>query len=114
MSTFSLTFPFEINSSFLKYPTHPITVPKSIVDYDHLKAEMLHQGEFVVIFPKGERITAKMYFNAYPSGYRPYYQLRLRGGKRAVPNYVKIGDKFFVALVRMGRKSYAIVEQGSS
>ena len=30
------------------------------MDYKALEAERLHQGEFVVIFPKGERLTAKM------------------------------------------------------
>ena len=105
----SLNFRFRINQSFLAYPGHPITVPKSEVDYDRLKIELLHQGEFVVIFPKGERTIAKMYFG--DAGYGPYYQLRFRGENRDVPRYIKVGDDYFVVLVRMRRKNYAILEQ---
>jgi len=57
----ALHFRFRVNQSFLGYPGHPITIPKTEVDYKRLESELLHQGEFIVIFPKGERLTAKMY-----------------------------------------------------
>jgi hypothetical protein len=73
-------FKFKVNQSFLRYPGHPITIPRGEVDYKLLESELLHQGEFVVIFPRGERLTAKMGHG--DAGYGPYYQLQFRGENR--------------------------------
>lgn len=106
-----LHFKFEVNQSFLGYPGHPITVPRGEVDYKLLESELLHQGEFVVIFPRGERLTAKMGHG--DAGYGPYYQLQFRGENRVVPRYIESGTELFVVLVRMRRKNFAILEQVS-
>jgi hypothetical protein len=105
----SLYFRFTVNKSFLGYPGHPITVPTTEVDYERLEAELLHHGEFTVIFPKGERLTASMYHGV--AGYGQYYQLHFRGHDRAIPQYVEVGSAMFVVLVRMRRRNYAILEQ---
>lgn len=102
-------FRFEINQSFLGYPGHPITIPKGEVDYKRLQSEQLHQGEFIVVFPRGERLTAKMYHG--DAGYGPYYQLKLTGDDRNVPRYIEAGKGIYVLLVRMDAKNYAILEQ---
>lgn len=107
MST--LHFRFRANQSFLGYPGHPITVPSTEVNYKLLESELLHQGEFTVIFPRGERLTAKMYHGV--AGYGPYYQLQFRGADRAIPRYIEVGSDLFVVLARMRRKNYAILEQ---
>ncbi len=104
-----LHFKFEVGRAFLDYPGHPITVPKGEVDYKQLESDLLHQGEFIVIFPRGERLTAKMYHG--DAGYGPYYQLQFRGESRDVPSYIEAGTELFIVLVRMRRKNYAILEQ---
>ena len=105
----ALHFKFEINQSFLGYPGHPITVPRGEVDYKRLESEQLHQGEFTVIFPRGERLTAKMVHG--DAGYGPFYQLKITGEDRNVPRYVDAGRSVFVLLVRMNGQNYAILEQ---
>lgn len=105
----TLHFRFKVNQSFLGYPAHQITMPKGDMDYALLESELLHQGEFAVIFPRGERADAKMYHG--DAGYWPYYQLRFRGEKREVPRYIKVGSELFVVLIRMRRKNYAILEE---
>lgn len=105
----ALNFPFTINQSFLGYPGHPITVPRSEVNYERLKDEQLHLGVFVVVYPRGERATAIMYRGVSSRGL--YYQLRFRGKHRGVPDYVKAGNDFFVVLTRLHNENYAILEQ---
>ena len=39
-----ISFRFNVNNSFMVYPTHPITVPKGQVDYGSLKKDGLDQG----------------------------------------------------------------------
>lgn len=104
----SFLFKFEVNQSFLGYPGHPITIPKEDVDYKRLESEQLHQGRFVIIFPNGERLTAKMYHGV--AGYGPYYQLKFTGEHRDVPCYVEKGAQVYVLLVRMDGTNYAIIE----
>lgn len=80
-------FIFRLNRSFLRYPNHPITVPRSEVDYATLAADELDQGEFRIILPKGERFLAKMYSGV--SSYGPYLQLKFSGDERQLPKYLK-------------------------
>jgi len=104
-----LHFRFRINQSFLGYPSHPITVRRGDVNYERLRDEKLHQGDFAVVFPHGERATASMYFGISSRG--PYHQLRFCGEHREIPKYVKDGDDFFVVLARMHHENYAILEE---
>lgn len=104
-----LHFRFTINPSFLGYRSHPITVPRGDVNYKRLRDENLHEGDFTVVFPHGERAVAIMYFGTSSRG--PYHQLRFRGEHREIPKYVKGGDDFFVVLARMRHKNYAILEE---
>jgi len=104
----SLYFLFDINPSFRDYSGHPITVPRGEVDYKRLESERLHQGEFTVIFPKGERLAARM-AHGY-AGYGPFYQLKFVGDDRHVPQYLEKGARVYVLLVRLHDKNYAIIE----
>ena len=105
----ALHFRFEVNQSFLGYPGHPITIPKGEVDYERLESEQLNQGEFIVVFPKGERLTARMYHG--DAGYGPYYQLKFTGDDRTVPRYLEVRNQIYVLLARMDARNYAILEQ---
>lgn len=104
-----LHFRFRINKSFLGYSSHPITVPRGDVNYERLRDENLHQGDFAVVFPQGERATARMYPGN--SSWGPYHQLRFRGEHRDIPKYVKDGNDIFVVLARMRHENYAILEE---
>ena len=55
-----IIFRFKINDSFINYYTHPITVPKSQVDYNQLVRENLDSGDLNIIFPKGEILKGHM------------------------------------------------------
>jgi hypothetical protein len=105
----SVHFEFVINHSFLAYDWHPITVPRGAVDYMRLEAERLHEGEFILVFPRGERATAKMISDV--AGYGRYYQLKLTGRNRAIPSYVRAGSHVYVFLACMGGKNHAILEE---
>lgn len=102
-----VTFRFKINDSFKTNSGHPITVPKSQVDYSVLPDQGLDKGKFTMIFPRGERVSAKMY--SAVAGYGPYYQLRLESGE-TLPKYFNIGDKVIVLLFKDGVSKYATIE----
>ena len=100
-------FRFTINYSFMAYSTHPITVPKTQVDYDKLQKVDLDSGDFRIIFPKGERVDAHMYYGT--AGYGPYYQLRMYT-EQTLPQYIDQGDNLLVILIKDGTHKYAILE----
>ena len=102
-----IAFRFNINRSFLKYSTHPITVPRGRVDYDDLVHEQLDKGDFVFVLPNGERLGAHMYLGQ--AGFGQYYQLRTYPDQ-TVPGYLSVGNKVLVIVVKDGRKRYAIME----
>lgn len=102
-----ITFRFTINESFRSGPTHPITVPKSQVDYSVLSDAGLGKGEYTIIFPKGERARGHMYSGV--AGYGPYFQLRFHSGE-SPPKYLTEGDKVMVLLFKDGPSKFAAIE----
>ena len=103
-----IPFRFSVTRSFLDETTHPITIPKSQVDYKTVDSSNLDRKSIIVIFPRGERIEGHLYSGT--AGYGPYFQLRLYGGNLRLPSYLKLNDKLIVALFRFGMKSYATLE----
>ena len=71
-----IIFSFTINSSFLNESAHPITVPKSQVEYKAITAERFDLKNVAVVFPRGEKMTGYLYSGI--AGYGSYYQLRYR------------------------------------
>jgi len=102
-----LSFRFTINNSFLKYSTHPITVPKTQVQYKLIENEGFSRGDLTIIFPKGERIKGHMYYGM--AGYGPYYQIRSYTDQH-LPKYLSRGDKVVVLLYKDGNNRYSIIE----
>jgi len=101
-------FRFSVNQSFLSESSHPITVPKSQVDYKTVDNLRLDRKNLTLICPRGERIQGHLY--AGTAGYGPYFQIRLLGENRRLPSYFKLSDKLIVLLFRVGTKSYATLE----
>ncbi len=102
-----ISFRFALNDSFRAYSTHPITVPKSRVDYGLLQKEGLNQGDLTVIFPRGERVRGHMYHNH--AGFGPYYQIRTYTDQ-LIPSYLNNHDKVLVIVFKDGANKYAILE----
>ena len=105
-----LEFDFTINKSFLnpKYKG-PITVPEKY--HPELCDQGLDEGELTIIFPRGERISGKMYSSK--AGYGRYYQIRTDKGA-SVPGYIRIGEKVRVSLFRDSSSKYATIEYTNS
>ncbi len=100
-------FRFTINASFLKYSTHPITVPKNQVKYSQLVKEKLDKGDLTMIFPKGQRVRGHMYYGR--AGYGPYYQIRTHSDE-SIPKYLSEGDDVLVIILKDKNKRYSILE----
>ncbi len=102
-----ISFHFMINHSFLKYTAHPITVPKTQVQYKKMEEEGFERGDLTIIFPKGERFLGHMYYGV--SGYGPYYQIRSHTHKD-FPKYLSRGDKIIVILHKDSNNRYSVME----
>jgi len=103
-----VAFRFTVNDSFLSVSTHPITVPRSQVNYKTLESAQLDRRSYTIIYPKGERLPGRIYSGE--AGYGPYYQLTVHANPGHVPRYLKQSDKLFVLLARISGKNYAILE----
>ncbi len=102
-------FKFTVNASFLNESNHPITVPKSHVDYKEVRAQKLEEGGLTIIYPMGERNDAHLYSGE--AGYGHYYQIRTHGENRTIPSYLTKGMQLLVALFKFEGKSYVIIEE---
>ena len=102
-------FQFTVNDSFLNVSNHPITVPKSHVDYKEVKSQKLEQGDLTVIYPKGERNIAHLYSGE--AGYGDYYQIRTHGEDRTLPGYLIKGMQLLIAIFKFNGKNYVIIEE---
>ncbi|MGE0358725.1 MAG: hypothetical protein AB7P08_17615 [Burkholderiales bacterium] len=101
-------FPFRVGRAFLGAIGHPITVPKSHLPYGALQAEGLTQKNLTIICPRGERFEGQLYHGE--AGYGEYYQIQFRGNDRTLPSYLKLDDRLFVGLLKVGASSYAVLE----
>ena len=102
-----VSFHFRVNDSFLRYPAHPITIPRGQVDYRELRAEGLDGGSLAVVLPHGEKLAAQIYFGK--AGYGFYYQIRAYSGQ-SIPKYLSVGIDLLMKLLREGKKSYGYFE----
>lgn len=71
-----ISFLFTVNRSFLKYPTHPVTVPRSRVDYTQLRREGMGPS-LTIVAPTGRTVAGRLYSGN--AGYGPYYQIQAEG-----------------------------------
>jgi len=102
-----ITFQFTVNDSFNTYSTHPITVPKSQVDYSELKKQTLDSGDFIITFPRGERVRGHMYSG--DAGYGHYYQIRTYPDE-VIPQYLAEGDDVIIIIFSHSGNKYVVLE----
>lgn len=102
-----ISFGFTINKSFLIYPTNPITVPKTQVEYNKVQQEGFDQGDLTIILPKGERMRGHMYDDV--AGYGPYYQIRFHKDQH-LPQYLTISSRVIILLHKDKNYRYAVIE----
>ena len=102
-----IVFRFKINDSFLNYSTHPITVPKSQVDYNKLVRENLDRGDLNIIFPKGEILKGHVYYGV--SGYGEYYQIRIYP-RQNISDYLLKNKPLIILLFKYRFYFYSVIE----
>ena len=93
-----LQFRFKVNQSFLTWPSHPITVPKSQIDFAQLEEEGLDRGDLKVVCPDGTSLSGKMYSGT--AGFGPYYQIRMVVPETHPILDLPVGSRLSVELVR--------------
>lgn len=71
-----INFTFVINNSFLKYSSHPITVPKEFNPFLNIKEKSSNNFEAIIVFPDGS--SAASYIHNSRSGWGEYFQIRIR------------------------------------
>ena len=75
-----ILFLFEVKKAFLKYTSHPITIPRE--NYIQL-IEDIYEGSgertipVSIIPPNGRILDGSIYYGI--SGYGPYYQIKVKG-----------------------------------
>jgi len=72
-----ISFDFKVNKSFLQHSTHPITIPKSSVDYGIVKTMETALAEAIIVCPDSTKLKGKIYSGQ--AGYGPYYQIQMQG-----------------------------------
>ena len=95
-----VTFPFTINMSFLKYGTHPITIPKEVYDFLTIHDIVTNQ-DLRILFPDGS--TAVGYIYQGKAGWGEYYQIKVKqssSGTGAGVSQFKQGDRIRVEILK--------------
>lgn len=105
-----VTFNFRINKSFLKYSSHPITVPREFYPFLEIHG-ITKKQEAKIVLPNGSIAAAYIHYST--AGYGEYYQIRIRNfysgigiADLAVGDTVKVeifrdGDRTNIELTRL-------------
>ena len=107
MNVNAIAFIWCVTPSFVHY-SHPITIPEKY--HTWLGEPKLDKKKYIIVYPKGETLTAKMYH--YQLHHREYYKLTVptRDNIQKRPAYLQENDELFVILIRYFRVNYAILE----
>ena len=105
MNVNAIAFIWCVTPSFVRY-SHPITIPKKY--HTRLRETKLNKETYIIVYPKGETRTAKMY--RYKLHHREYYKLTVPTRGQKLPDYLQEKEELFVILIRYFRVSYAILE----
>ena len=99
-----VTFSFTINMSFLKYGTHPITIPKEF--YVFLTTHGITSNrDLRILFPDGS--TAVGYIYKGKAGWGDYFQIKVRQSSSQTGigmSQFKKGDHIKVEILKSGNR----------
>lgn len=70
-----VSFNFTINMSYLKYGTHPITIPKEVYHFLRIH-KILPNQEMRITFPDGSTATGYIYHGR--AGWGEFYQIKIK------------------------------------
>ena len=91
---------YKGNMSFLKYGTHPITIPKEVYDFLTIHDIVTNQ-DLRILFPDGS--TAVGYIYQGKAGWGEYYQIKVKqssSGTGAGVSQFKQGDRIRVEILK--------------
>lgn len=104
-----IEFQFSVNKSFLSGGSHPITVPRSQVDYAALEREGL-VGEATVVAPTGTRMRGRVYSGT--AGFGPYYQVKVDNASAEPIRRLRLGEQLLVQIQKVdGETVVTLVQQ---
>jgi len=93
-----IRFAFRVNRSFLTYPGHPVTIPKSQTDYREV-AELVGPSDEVWVSTEGSvPVRGIIYWGN--AGFGDYYQLRVRSPMALQAEWLQLGTLVEVLLYR--------------
>jgi hypothetical protein len=90
-------FIFNVNDSFLCYPTHPITIPRSKVDYAQIRGLLALSDDVWIHLAQIGAWPARIV--GHTAGFGPYYQIRCVGHVPLTRAGLSKGVPLFVSLV---------------
>lgn len=91
-----LRFRFMGNRSFIEGAGHPITVPKSQVEYHVLEGALGAVREGYMMLPDDSHVGVRLYEGT--AGYGPYYQLRTRSPSRWIREHARVGASYDIQI----------------
>lgn len=95
-------FSFCINRSFVNYSWHPITVPRSRVDYGAVEREMIGISSGLARFPDGSVVPCQIVCGL--AGFGQYYQIRTLQPSGWARFRAHLGDIVDVTVTREGTR----------
>jgi len=105
-----IRFTFKVNNSFLNGGTHPLTVPKTQVDYLKLERDG-YVGPATIVTPTGMRMRGQVYSGT--AGYGPYYQIRVESKSADPLKRLVLGETLLVEMQRVdGQTVISLAQKG--
>jgi hypothetical protein len=101
-----VTFSFKINMSFLKYGTHPITIPKEFYDFIALHSIETNR-DLRILFPDGS--TSGGYIYKGKAGWGHYFQIKVKQASLQTGMGVsqfKVGDHVKVEIFKSANREH--------
>ena len=98
-----ITFDFKINKSFLKYPAHPITIPREFYIFLDIHG-IIEKQDATVVFPDGSSALGYIYHGT--AGWGEFYQIKIRSSYSGIGiGELKVGDLIKVEIYKVEEKT---------
>lgn len=91
-----ISFNFKVNKSFLQNSKHPITIPKSSVDYGIIENMDTMLSKAIIVCPDSTKLQGRVYSGR--AGYGPYFQIQMQGDARDPLYKIEKGQNLLVQI----------------